>query len=125
MSECIVSVHISKEYPFVVKILKSVAPKIIFICIIFAGMGLISQGLGYLCHLDVMPLSDDGNVPAGYDLSYWADVKATPLSREELKRLTDQTRKNSDAYKQALDNHKGVSVDTPVTQVASSEGQLP
>ncbi|MDB5385585.1 MAG: hypothetical protein JWM11_1231, partial [Planctomycetaceae bacterium] len=68
-----------------VKILKSVAPKIVFICIIFASMGLMSQGLGYLCQLDTMPLSDDNTVPAGYDLSYWADVKATHLSREELK----------------------------------------
>lgn len=108
-----------------VNILKSVAPKFIFICIIFASMGLLSQGLEYLCHLDAMPLSEDNNVPAGYDLSYWADVKATHLSREELKKLTDQTRKNSDAYKQAIDNRKKASGDENVTQVASSQAMLP
>jgi hypothetical protein len=120
-----VYVHIPEEYPFVVQILKSVASKIIFLCLMFAGLGLISQGLGYLCRLDSMPLSEDNSVPAGYDLSYWSDVKATLLSREELKKLTDQTRENGDAYRQAVGDRENAPTSRPVRQVASSQGMLP
>lgn len=107
-----------------VKVFKAVASKLIFFSILFATMGVMSQGLGFLCGLDAMPLSEDTSIPAGCDLSYWADVKATQLSREELNLLTEQTERNSEAYKQAVDDRKQNPADERKTPVASTKTTL-
>jgi hypothetical protein len=115
--------------PIVVKILHSIAAKLITGGIFVGSLVLISQGLGFLCQMDRMPLSEDSSVPAGHDLSYWDNVRATPmpLPPEALKKLSYSTHQSKPQAADASSTTKPITVpvDGRMTQTSNHTVELP